>query len=258
MHYKAPCTTYIVFIDESKKGIKTEFASNEQPLSMKWNGDQSILPYDIYKDNKEGIFKFNSAPGLKSLEFWAYGDDIEIEVNGEKSKLLFKEEAIDNLRKYNYEISNPTPISQEICITINNQKKGFSDVSAFPFPIRQICDIGNISLGDWTLIDGLRSYSGGAWYRKTINIDSDMISKDMVLDLGNVVSTARLFVNGKEVGLKMTPPWQFNIKDYINEGENLFEIKVFNTAGNHYISIPTNYRGNPKAGIIGPAKIIYK
>jgi len=44
--------------------------------------------------------------------------------------------------------------------------------AALPEPIRLECVPGRMALGDWSKIDGLRSYSGGAWYRKTVTIPS--------------------------------------------------------------------------------------
>ena len=112
------------------------------------------------------------------------------------------------------------------------------------------CGDGLISAGDWTQIEGLSTYSGGAWYRKNIHLEKNNRDK-VYLNLGQVVSTAEVWINKQKVGLKLTPPWRFNITEYIKEGDNQIEILLYNTAANYYLSVPTMYRGSTKARSVG-------
>jgi len=255
LHYLAPCTTYLVFRNSVKKGQFVPGIEKEKPLAMQWNGDLSLLPFDIYSVAKEnGTYRFTSAPGLNKAILWAYGDSLLAQTENGKCKVSLLEKRVDGLKKYQIE-TKPMAKPAEVTLGIKGLQKGFSGTAAFSYPIRQICEKGEISIGDWTKIDGLRCYSGGAWYRKTIHLDASDLGRPMQLDLGDVVSTAHLYINGAEVGLRMTPPWTFDIGKYMKAGDNLLEIKVFNTASNHYESIPTNYRGTVRAGILGPVKI---
>jgi hypothetical protein len=257
LHYTAPCTTYLVFCDPEKKGQFVPGIDKEKPLAMRWNGDLSILPFDLSSKKEDCEYRFTAAPGLKKLVVWAYGESLQAKANSKECNVKTLESRIDGLKKYEISI-NTASDSLGIALKIIGLQKGFPATSAIPYPIRQLCDKGEIAIGDWTKIDGLRCYSGGAWYRKTIHLDSNQITSNMQLSLGDVVSTAHLYINGKEVGLRMTAPWTFDISKFVKEGDNLFEIKVFNTAGNHYESIPTNYLGNVVAGILGPVAIIYQ
>jgi hypothetical protein len=78
--------------------------------------------------------------------------------------------------------------------------------AAIPVYFRQQCGKSMISTGDWSLIDGLRAYSGGAIYRKSIFLNPDEIQSKLVIDLGQLVSSAELTVNGKSTGIKLSPP----------------------------------------------------
>jgi hypothetical protein len=62
-------------------------------------------------------------------------------------------------------------------------------------------------------------------------------------------------VNGSNVGLRVSPPWVYDISKYVREGDNSVEVLVYNTAANHYTSIPTRYRGSIVSGILGPVTL---
>ena len=42
------------------------------------------------------------------------------------------------------------------------------------------------------------------------------------------MKTAKVFLNGKEVGGVWTNPWRLEVTDYIQNGENILEIEVAN------------------------------
>jgi len=131
-------------------------------------------------------------------------------------------------------------------------ERGYYGGAAIPEPIKLDCGPGRLALGDWSKIDGLASYSGGAWYRKTVNIPA---AREVVLDLGSVAAAAELRVNGQSVGVRVSPPWQFDISKQVKPGENRIEVLVCNTLANHYLTVPTKYRGQPTSGLLGPVAI---
>ena len=120
--------------------------------------------------------------------------------------------------------------------------------------------IGFIDADDWVCAD---------FYEKLLNkaeeTGADMVGRDftltkkpagrVTLDLGEVVSTARVLVNGREAGLRLTPPWRFDVTGLLQEGANRIEIRVCNTTANIFLSSPTVYRGGTKAIILGPVRI---
>ena len=94
------------------------------------------------------------------------------------------------------------------------------------------------------------------WYRKTLNLKAEQInSSNITLDLGKVVASAEVFVNGKSVGSKVTSPWKFDLTGKLHSGENRIEILVYNTLGNHYLTTPSMYVGRTNSGLIGPVRL---
>lgn len=84
-------------------------------------------------------------------------------------------------------------------------------------------------LTDWSTHtdEGIKYYSGTAVYEQTF----DMIDKSLdeyYLNLGEVNIMAKVWLNDKEVGTVWTYPWQLNISDYIQPGENKLKIEVVN------------------------------
>jgi hypothetical protein len=101
----------------------------------------------------------------------------------------------------------------------------------------------------------LETYSGGAWYRKTFHIPAGNTGGLTTLDLGEVAASAEVRVNGQTAGIKVAPPWKLDISAFVKPGENRIEILVCNTLANHYVTIPTHYRGSTLSGLLGPVTI---
>ena len=91
-------------------------------------------------------------------------------------------------------------------------------------------------------------------YRKEITLD-EIHSQRVMLDLGSVVATCEIKVNGQALGVRMSPPYSVDITKHIRPGKNEIEVLVYSTLANHYQTQPTPYRGEPTAGILGPVKI---
>ena len=89
------------------------------------------------------------------------------------------------------------------------------------------------SLTDWTKRpeDGIRYYSGIAIYRKSFDVPEFAGSygnSQIYLDLGKVKNIARVKLNGKDLGIVWTAPWQVNIINAIKKKGNILEIQVAN------------------------------
>ena len=74
--------------------------------------------------------------------------------------------------------------------------------------------------------------------------------------MGDLVSSAEVHVNGQPVGVKVSPPWTFDISPFARAGENLVEVQIRSTLANHYLTIPTQYRGSTVAGLLGPVRLL--
>ena len=251
MVYDKACETYLICREPGKP------RPQRQPVAMSWYKDYGILPFDYLSDRtKSGLFGFTSAPGLKSLSFSAYGK-LELWIDGLKTEAIPGKTYPDGLTEYTADVKNHKPDGSQVVIKIE-YKEGYCGGAAIPQYIRQKCRNGETNLGDWSEIDGLKSYSGGAWYRKSITLDSSDVKNKIEIDLGDLVSSAELFVNGRSSGIKVSPPWTFNISEHAIAGDNQIEILIYNTLANNYTAIPTRYQGSLRSGLIGPVRIIVK
>jgi hypothetical protein len=243
--YNKACETYFILRDPVVRRTQS------QPVSMSWYRDNGVLPFDCsVTSNSSGLFAFESAPGLKSFTFSAYGK-VTVWVDGIMNDLTSLNKLPDSLTNYIVNIKDSKYAGSLVALGIVYQP-GYSGAAALPQYINQKCGKGSITLGDWSKIDGLKAYSGGAWYRQNIFIEAQDINKKLEIDFVDLVSSAELFVNGKSNGLKVSPPWKFDITRFIKQGDNQIEILIYNTLANNYTSIPTRYRGNLKSGLIGP------
>lgn len=92
-----------------------------------------------------------------------------------------------------------------------------------------------IECGDWCRL-GLAHLSGVGTYERTFSwpIGTAVPGERTVLDLGRVAHTARVWVNGREVGTAVHPPFRFDITEVLVPGENTLRVDVANTLVNYY------------------------
>ncbi|TBN03706.1 hypothetical protein EYD45_09290 [Hyunsoonleella flava] len=98
----------------------------------------------------------------------------------------------------------------------------------------------------------IQHYSGTTTYSKTINLEK--IGVHTVLDLGEVANIAELWCNGKKVGVKWAPPFEFDITEYAQKGENTLEVKVTNTWRNQLIFDNSRPKDQKKTWTTNPPK----
>lgn len=114
---------------------------------------------------------------------------------------------------------------------------------------------GSMALGDWSQRGVLNNYSGAVAYTRHLVLSADEAQRITALDLGKVTATAELRVNGVEAGVRVAPPWRFDVSGLLKAGENTLTVTVYNTLSNHYQTIPNQYRGQPVAGLFGPVRL---
>ncbi len=114
---------------------------------------------------------------------------------------------------------------------------------------------GVMPLGDWSKLGILHNYSGGVRYRTTVTLSEQEAQGRVEIDLGRVVATAEVIINGRKAGVRVAPPWKLDVSGLLREGENEIEVLVCNTLSNHYQTIPSLYRGDPKSGLFGPVRL---
>ena len=228
------------------------------PLAMRWFDGQTdalmpgVLPFDVFAGKTVlGYYRFYAPPGATS--FFVPSAKAEAYIDGK----LCPGQVVGD-RETAFEI--PFPAAEQlitVCLPLNGGEYGGSAMSR---SIRFQCGEGEVVLGDWSKMESLRTYSGGIRYEKTVILDSATLRDGgkIELDLGRVVSSAEVLVNGKSAGIKVAPPWRFDITKLLKPGENKIEVEVYNTLGNHYLTIPTRYLGQTESGLIGPVHLVGK
>lgn len=128
-------------------------------------------------------------------------------------------------------------------------------------------------LKDWTSSsdDLIKYYSGTAVYSNKFNIDELSGDNEFTINLGNLTSMGKVYINGEYAGGAWTPPYQLTITPFIKKGENELRIEVVNNWMNRIIGdmkLPENERTtwcfvNPynknsplqPSGLFGPVSI---
>lgn len=129
--------------------------------------------------------------------------------------------------------------------------------------------ISATELGDFAKIDP--AFSGSLVYRTSF--DASPKDSKAVLDLGTVYYSAEVRVNGRPVGRRAWPGFEFDVTDVLKEVGNIVEIRVTNTPANVWMSPEVHERDRAElnnmylekasafmaesvhAGLVGPARL---
>jgi hypothetical protein len=106
-------------------------------------------------------------------------------------------------------------------------------------------------LHDWTADSdpGIKYYSGTAFYRQSFDLPAGCKKGDaLLLDLGRVKNMARVRLNGKDLGVVWTDPWQVDISNAVKAKDNALEIEVVNLWTNRLIGDELLPDDGPKHG----------
>lgn len=61
----------------------------------------------------------------------------------------------------------------------------------------------------------------------------------------------------ESAGTLIAPPYRLDITPFVGDEQEIeIEVLVYSTLSNHYQTLPTPYRGDPKAGLIPPVAIL--
>ena len=117
---------------------------------------------------------------------------------------------------------------------------------------------------------GIKYFSGTATYSKEFEV-KNLSDKEYRLDLGKVYNMARVFLNGKDLGLVWKTPYILDVTGFLKEGVNRLEVRVTNCWANRLIGDAQPDVKNPvtytavkfydadspiwPSGLVGPVKL---
>jgi len=243
----------LVRYDRAGRGyfvVKRDGADGEParrtPLAMTWFDDPAVIRFDVHAGVKPAEwFRFIAPPGLHAMMVTARGS-VQAWADGQLMR---------DAGQRRFEATAPLSRAARVALRVVPEL-GVSGAAVFPDPIRLECGRGLNQLGDWSKAGVLECYSGGAWYRRTVTLTPKQARGAIELDLGNLTATAEVRVNGQRAGIRVAPPWRVDVSKQVQPGENRIEVLVYNTLANHYVTVPTRYRGELTSGLLGPVTLL--
>jgi hypothetical protein len=119
---------------------------------------------------------------------------------------------------------------------------------------------------------GIRYFSGVASYRTTfMRKESLAPGQSLILDLGRIGDVAEVIVNGRSAGITWWPPYQVDITQVAQDGENRLEVRIANLWVNRLIGdaqpgvTPLTFSNMPTyrpdaplrpSGLLGPVQLL--
>ncbi len=227
------------------------------PLALRWFVQPGHPLFDCRPDVKgePAWFRFAAPSALRAFTVVSRAA-ARAWCDGTEASVAIRRTCGDGLHETRFVIANPPQRISTVAIRVE-PAAGFYGGDIMAEPVRLECGAGEISLGDWCDF-GLATYSGSAWYRKTIALTPDEAASARWLDLGRVAATAAVQINGRPAGTLIAPPWRVSVENLLHAGDNLVEIQVANTLANHFsVGIPTPYvfSGQTLSGLLGPVSL---
>ncbi len=110
-------------------------------------------------------------------------------------------------------------------------------------------------LEDITAVHMFPAFSGTIRYETSFWMEKE--NNGAALSLGEVYETAEVWVNGKPAGVKIAPPYVFDLSRLLQKGENILTVEVTNTMV-HEDQDEISKRGTVSpSGLLGPVQIFY-
>ena len=105
-----------------------------------------------------------------------------------------------------------------------------------------------------TAPDELPHFSGKMRYSFTLDLDA--VPAGATLDLGIVGQTARVWVNGRDAGIRITAPYTYPVAELLTVGENHIIVEVANTLVGKIRDYFSNHIAIPPSGLLGPVRLM--
>jgi hypothetical protein len=237
--------TFAVFLDSPEAPEPPRYL----PISRWYQTTADLIcDYLPADDNSIGWYRFPAPPGTRSARLSLVAESMEAWVNGELCEI------VDGVLKFPTAVVADGQASQ-VALRVKH-RRGCYEGAAFREPVAFDCGIGKIALGDWCN-SGLQYYSGGVTYSKKVQLAEEQIANNVLLDLGDVRTSAEVTVNGQPLGTRLARPFVFDLSKAVRAGENEIQVKVLNTLANYMSAQQTRFvfKDQTISGLLGPTNI---
>lgn len=201
-------------------------------------------------------FRFSAPPGAREMSFVARGC-ATVWVDGTEIGLIQTGETADGCSRYRAELPAGTKGPRIMALRVVAPPDSHGG-DALPEPVEFVCADGRLPAGDWCA-HGLAWYSGAVEYRRMLDLTDMPAGQAVLLDLGEVVASAEVRLNGDPVATLLAPPWCCDLTPHLRPGTNGLSVTVANTLANHYAAgIPTPYAfpTQTRSGMLGPVRLL--
>jgi hypothetical protein len=201
--------------------------------------------YDIKPEDASriGWYRFEAPPGLSKIDLHTSAK-VRSWVNGREIPV---KDGVMHVEK--------PPVGVSTVALRLEMEHGEYAGAAFSEPPSLTLEGGLIQTGKWSDY-ALPTYSGIGVYTQSVTFTPEEAERGIELDLGEVLVAAKVLVNGKSAGVRLSSPYTYDLTNLIQPGENKIEIRVANTIAPHYkIPRKTIHLGPTDSGLIGPVKL---
>ena len=249
----------VVFYPEGSAG-PVEHDMYDSIVASKWYGTD-VLAYEPSEASGEWLYSFHTAPGAKFMSLVCNGLVKSVYIDGIACSVPVSEDGklVVGLPGDSAGISTvkavDLPGDSAGISTVNVvgvPREGCPGAAFFAGPVKFECGRGKMPEGDWTQFGAMAYFSGAVRYSRSVELGCGRL----VLDLGEVDATCEVSVNGCTPVVLIGKPYSLDITPYVHPGRNDISVLVYSSLSNHYSTIPSPYRGTPRAGLIGPVRII--
>lgn len=102
-------------------------------------------------------------------------------------------------------------------------------------------------------VEGYEKFSGTVRYTVQFELGEDV--KNTVIDLGRVYEVAEVILNGKNLGVKINPPYLFAAGDALRKGSNELIVEATNNLGKQQQDFLSQYMVLEPTGLLGPVRL---
>ena len=190
---------------------------------------------DVYARYKVPVGIINSSVGGSPIEAWMSEDALQAYPNDLKEGLKYRDDAlIASTEKKNGEINS------EWYGALAKKDKGLHSSPKWMSPKVDDSHWDTMNIpGYWDEQGIPKDFHGAVWFRKTFELPERLDGAEGALDLGTMVDSDEVYVNGVQVGKTgyMYPPRRYGIhKGILKAGTNSIVIRGISSGGRGYFT----------------------